>query len=139
MKKGAVILVLLCAVGIAALGLIGVGINGMLTFDETVKPLCTTNVDCVSPEVCCYFYQQEAGVCNSNDLCARILEITRDEKINRQLIPILMSPRNEGIIHNAEIFIGAVIFFASAVTIYLFATPDRIKAVKKAGAGKTRN
>jgi hypothetical protein len=73
----------------AALGIamLANSITGMMTFDSTVKPVCSYDSDCVSPEVCCLFYNQEAGVCNAPRLCMAITELTKKEMEQQSAFP----------------------------------------------------
>lgn len=66
------------------------GITGMVMFDW--KTPCNTNNDCEN-QVCCKFYQEDNGVCDSEDSCDFIYGVTKKEKeIMKLQEPELESP-----------------------------------------------
>jgi hypothetical protein len=64
--------------------LIGNGFTGMVISGPYVKHICETDNDCISPEVCCLFYEQDVGVCHDKDLCDDVEEITKIEKVGTE-------------------------------------------------------
>lgn len=68
-------LVLFSSMFIIGMLFIGNGITG-LYFLDFKQPPCDDNVDCQDMEVCCMFYEENFGVCDRQDKCEGIRQLT---------------------------------------------------------------
>lgn len=75
------IVMLIVVMSILSLFFISNGITGMVVKDPYTKGLCETDKDCNSPEVCCLFYQEPAGVCNDAKMCNSIYALRGQAKV----------------------------------------------------------
>ena len=75
------ILGLLILVAAFSIVLIGNGITGYVVNSSTVREICSAEMPCQKPDVCCMFYGEDQGVCHSKGMCPRILELTKNEKM----------------------------------------------------------
>jgi len=66
--------------------LVGKGFTGMYLIDVPSEPLdlpqeaCETNDHCESDQVCCMFYKENYGVCEKQDNCKAIAQVTKEYK-----------------------------------------------------------
>src|SRR3989344_161622 len=94
-EKG--VLVFFSLVLISGFLLLGQGITGMFSVDwETTY--CSDQVQCNSPEVCCKFYEEEAGICEAADKCYSITQVTKQEKLSMTTQKPLTQTQVESII-----------------------------------------
>ena len=67
---------------ISGLLLLGLNITGNSTYninDSITKPLCTSDDECTNnDEVCCYFYDKNAGICYPANDCNKVYEETKN-------------------------------------------------------------
>ena len=117
---------------IIGLFFLGRGITGMYILDFE-QPSCSMETDCQGYNVCCNFYEEDYGICNFEDQCSAITEITREEKQRVSNLDIdevdmgtalmssleghLESPQPENkqdsiIIGVALLFFGLIVFYA---------------------------
>jgi len=110
------LLILAAIIGIFA---IGIGITGKsIQESQYLKTLCTIDNDCVKPEVCCIFYNKQAGVCDSESMCSTILEITKNSSNNN---PIIIDEKPNMNIYNSYSFIGIILLIIIvAYFIYVY-------------------
>ncbi|MBU4501163.1 MAG: hypothetical protein KKA79_01110 [Nanoarchaeota archaeon] len=59
--------------------LIGRGMTGMYLIDFS-NDYCDSNDDCLTDQVCCNFYGEDSGVCDTESNCQAITQITKEEK-----------------------------------------------------------
>ncbi len=67
-------------VAIASLFLVSLSITGMVTVsdDPYTRPLCFSDSECPSDEVCCRFHNSESGVCHRITMCEEIRGLTNE-------------------------------------------------------------
>lgn len=126
MGREKLILVMLLLLAIIGLSFLGNGISGMMVFDETLKQVCTSNDDCVAPDVCCLFYEQKSGVCHTYDMCGKILDVTKTEKETKGALITLKNTEIE-LEYNyiMQAVFGAVIVTLVAFSMYHFLTHSK--------------
>jgi hypothetical protein len=110
---------LIFALLILGIFMIGSGITGKVILDNnTVKDICSTNSECKTPLVCCYFYNKNQGICHEQNMCEIILKLTKDENNNIEILKskIYENPTKEKLYTN-EIVLGIGII----VIILIFA------------------
>ncbi len=103
-------------VAISSLFLISLSITGMVSLSDEpfTRPLCVSDSDCVSPDVCCYFYGSESGVCHDITMCQEVLELTAQPRMEQPRVLSEDSSKNEylaGLILGVAL-IGFVIYFS---------------------------
>lgn len=54
-------------------------ITGMYSWDRYTS-FCTLDKDCESPNVCCFFYDEDYGVCDEFNVCSSISKMSLEEK-----------------------------------------------------------
>ncbi len=111
---------------ILALGFIGSGITGMVVSKEDSNKICFSDDDCNAPKVCCFFYEENAGICNNLNQCSTISRITmekNEEKWNFLKTYQSITESKENIIKNnyyLQIVGGILILIiVAAAAIYL--------------------
>jgi hypothetical protein len=132
------IIILMLIGGLIGIGLIGFGITGKVVFDNySVKDLCESDSECKSPEVCCLFYQENAGVCHDASMCEKIKEITQRESITKDDWKDLVIQKPEGRSVNSELmFIGSLILVVVVALVYIYSS---VKNKKAKGKKKTKS
>lgn len=130
MKNQAIYVEIMIVFTIMGLGLLCGGITGKVVqvdVPNDVKQICSIDSDCSSPQVCCKFYNQEAGVCDVQDMCQKINELTKDEKIGIEEIKNYNkeTPLKNKENTDLEITIG-LIFIVVAIMAYIFSKPKTI-------------
>lgn len=58
---------------------VGDGITGMYSWDR-IDDICTADSDCADSEACCYFYDEDYGVCGDFSACDGISKASIEEK-----------------------------------------------------------
>ncbi len=58
---------------------VGEGITGLYSWDR-IEDTCTADSDCADSEACCYFYDEDYGVCESFSACGDISRASMEEK-----------------------------------------------------------
>ena len=134
MKTERLVIVLLIIIGLIGISILGSGITGMVTFDETVKKLCSSSEECDENEVCCLFYGEDSGVCQKEELCTSIREITRNEKKEKEEFLLLFSKGREKQknIYSNEILFGSLIIIFVFFSIYFYALHSKSFSKKTA-------
>ena len=61
------------------ISLIGLGFTGMYLVDFP-QEYCSVNEDCQSGQVCCNFYKENSGVCEKQESCKAIEQVTMEMK-----------------------------------------------------------
>jgi hypothetical protein len=111
--------------------MLGSSITGMASSSDYTKTLCIANVDCTGTEVCCFFYEQESGVCNSESNCAGIAELTKDSSDMNQVV----LPQSQNTDYMAGTIIGLIVTLACG---YLIVSQYKVKQpVKKRSQKKS--
>jgi len=142
------IIALLITLAMIGILLLGNGITGLVVFGEDTKETCSSENLCTAPEVCCKFYEQEAGVCHTEDMCPRILEITKEQKLKEDELVNLLYPEEEKQIQNKAQkpideedlqlnYLTQLIFGIMIVMITIFAIVFYIKVHLKHGHKKS--
>lgn len=54
-------------------------ITGFYSWDR-YNDFCTVDSGCSSNDVCCLFFEEDYGVCDSADVCSSVLKATKEEK-----------------------------------------------------------
>jgi hypothetical protein len=122
--------IVLSILGVFALILIGAGITGKLIYDNnSIKDICSSDNECRSGEVCCLFYGENSGVCHEKNMCERILEITKEEKISSETMKRLVIERPNNQINSNMMMIGAFILLVIIISFF-FLTRSVIKDEK---------
>lgn len=109
-----VFMALLFVLAILGAMLISDGITGMVSLhaeEQYIKPLCLGAEDCDYPEVCCYYYGAEGGVCQSPDMCREILAMTMDGRYEE--LPVL--PRKSSASEYLTGFLLGLIIIAAVI------------------------
>ena len=94
---------------VLAIAFLGNGITGMTTGDTYTKPLCESNDDCPG-EVCCPFQGKTVGVCDLQDKCAAISELTMEQ------YDITYTPNNDR--YWGQIIIGILMIIGIFFILY---------------------
>ena len=109
----------LIILGFIGVNLIGIGITGKVTMNEYLYgKLCLNDKDCGSSEVCCRFYQENSGVCDSITMCEKINELTMEEKTSIDKWNAIKNENPSQKIYKNELIVGIIIIFV--VFIFLF-------------------
>ncbi|MBU3941187.1 MAG: hypothetical protein KKH88_04640 [Nanoarchaeota archaeon] len=123
--------------------LMGSGITGLYQLDWE-QSYCSTNADCYIGEVCCPFYNNNGGVCDTEDKCSAVYRLTMEmggqTSINEetQTISHLEQPRSVAI-NVAYIFIGIVLIILTILGFSHIHPEKRKKAIKKKTLKKKSN
>jgi len=92
MKENSII-ALLITLAIVGIMLIGNGMTGLVVFGQDTKETCSSENKCTAPEVCCPFFgEDDAGVCHTEDMCPKILEITKEQKQKEEELYTVLYP-----------------------------------------------
>lgn len=59
--------------------LIGKEFTGMYSL-ELEQSYCNSDEDCMAGQACCLFYKENTGICDKEDNCIAIQQITKEEK-----------------------------------------------------------
>jgi len=123
---------------------LGRGITGLYLMDFEQQP-CVKDFDCNTIEVCCKFYHEDYGVCDSKENCAAIESVTREElqatdisskehdaqnKIGitqKKLMSALKThyerPQKQSQVHS--VFVGAVLLLFALIVFYVNSKSER--------------
>jgi hypothetical protein len=94
-----------------SLFLIGNSITGYVVSEPGLRTLCSDASDCGESEVCCFFYGEDSGVCNSGDMCQTVLEVTQTEKDTKSALIEIQQYKEFDDNFTAQLVAGLVIFF----------------------------
>jgi len=122
MNKERLIIVFLVVIAILGSFILSSGITGMATFDEYTKNLCSSNEDCDNEEICCFFYEENSGVCGKEELCDSILKLTEEEKKKKEEFPLSFSKTTDiqKSIYSNEIIFGSLIVILAIFSAYIY-------------------
>ena len=77
-----VIIGTLMAIALLSLILVGNAITGFIVGNPGVGEVCSMDLTCSDSQVCCVVYgEEEAGVCQSSEMCDEVYEITKTQKL----------------------------------------------------------
>lgn len=65
---------------VLGLSLLGLNVTGKAVYGSNSKSLCMADNECLSSEVCCTFYNNDAGICHTPEYCPAIAKITYEEQ-----------------------------------------------------------
>ena len=74
--------ILLIFLFLISLLFIGYGVTGFYLLDWQ-QSYCSQDKDCNPDLVCCKFYEEDSGVCDSKGNCKAIYDLTKEEKQQR--------------------------------------------------------
>ena len=78
-NKNKIIAILITLTFFLGILLTGKGFTGMYLIDFEQK-YCSSDADCLAGQACCYFYKENSGVCDQENNCKAIEQITKEEK-----------------------------------------------------------
>jgi len=119
-----VILLVFVSVIIFSSLFLGKGITGMAILGENIKPLCTSDADCHDGEVCCIFHSKNAGVCNTQDMCPQIDELTKDSNFYSDELLGDYKQSNEKESTFFQVFLGIVLLVFAIFLFYIILHED---------------
>ena len=115
--------------------LIGSGITG-LYFIDWEQNYCSTNADCFVGEVCCKFYNNQGGVCDTEDRCPAIYRLTMEtgsqtsvQEAPQVIVSNLEQPRSIAI-NTGFIILGLILIILVLVAFTHIHPKNRKKLVK---------
>jgi hypothetical protein len=139
MKKR-ILITLLLLMCFLSLFMISDGITGYVTSDPGKSQLCSDEYPCEAPEICCLFYGEASGVCNTEDMCSEILEITKTGIESKEEMYARLYPEEEQVstaTYMIQFILGGFILVMLIFTIVMLSKPSA--EVKKKVSKKSRN
>ena len=103
----------------AALFCLGYGVTGFATLDFNAE-YCDSNSDCTTG-VCCYFYGDNAGICDLEENCDAISSVTMEAGSQLSLAPEVVQEqvKDEASRSYIAIILGLLILFLIIVVAYV--------------------
>lgn len=140
MRKEAIVLTIAVFLIMLGIFLADMSVTGNIVFDETVKNLCESSNDCEGPEVCCYFYEENAGVCHHSIFCPGIEELTREEKLSKEdnVIKVINEFPKSGDEVPVEYLLGVLLVIIAIFLIFNYLkVKEEVKKTNKVKKKKT--
>jgi hypothetical protein len=126
--------ILIVVLFLFSLFFIGNGITGFATLRPDFKFLCSQDNPCEHPEVCCLFFGESSGVCDTGDKCEEIYSFTEQERLRREEAISLLSYKESretfGNSYTSQLVLGLFIFFL-ALIFFTHHSRNSPHAVKK--------
>ena len=130
MVSSKIIVSALVFVMIIGLSLTGTGITGMVVYDSNanfVGELCGFDNPCKGDNFCCFFYDQEVGVCQGEEMCDQVTFLTmfsnnkgQENILVSQNIENKMNNEKFNILYYKEFALGLLIIALAVAALYFF-------------------
>ena len=126
-KNKMIVVVVLFLFGIFGSAIFGYGITGKVIYGENVRALCVNGSEC-GAQVCCLFYEEEAGVCHSQEYCQIVEEITKNEKNKTKALEKIGDEIPSENNYLFSIIVGALITVGVGISLYFIGKKNSEKA-----------
>lgn len=128
MKKEEVIYFFLLLIAVIGLVMVGFGYYGLTDQESTFKRVCTSSDKCNIGDVCCFFYEENKGICNKKEMCEDIMEISKN---NQEFFSRLRNNERKLLVNaQKDILFGFLLIIVAVILIYFNKLSKSVKKKK---------